>query len=252
MAEPWIKKSANDVLTSDDWNNLQVNMREQLEALAARVSQSLTQLDQRVTQLQGMIFKATGSSPAPAPAPPTTFNVRGETFDSGLWLSNSNRWTEISEGQLHLSLAVTSLVRLRAEAHVSLSSSHSFPIKALFVLKQGNKSAPARLNPRLPQNSYSNPNPNYVWPGEPSAATWSAWLDYHTANAWPVGSPGRTLIRSGYNYTSPLYMNETVELPPGEYDVRVAYFLDVGQSYFNYQDAPFLRNLTLRATIIPA
>lgn len=253
MAEPWIRRSAGELLTAAVWNDMQSKAQDEIHAVEQQVTDSLATAEARMWAAIGKGARVQVDYMKPGPD--------GTRFETGIgqWSNASggamlfgseNKWGVIPSPSLTLTLKTKSLVLLSAEG--STVGNNSSNLYLQFILKQAGKRAPARVNPALlgTQLGYT-----YEWPGEPNAQNWQVWLDRHdayfraNAGCWPLGGINRTTMLSGIQYTGTLNLDEAIELPPGEFQVQVGFCTNstaIDRTYS--QNIPWL---SLRAIIIP-
>lgn len=255
MAEPWIRRSAGELLTSAAWNDLQLKARAELAAVEQQVSTLLSGAEaflttgikrDRRTVVADMIGGANG----------VKFERGGEWYgaEANLYYKdNALAWGFLPSPTLNFTLTRNSVVLLNAEGWVQ---ERSYSSAFQFVLVQGGKRAPVRVNPY--NVGMVQPLYTYDWPGEPSAKNWQAWLDYHdglyrTHGVWPTPSwiGNFTSYEQGFTSThnGPLRLQEAVELPSGDFKVLLGFTTNCNITTPNNYSTR-ISGLTVRATIL--
>lgn len=253
MAEPWVKRNIGELLTSAAWNDMQSQARDELLAVDKKIAAAITRVENKGLEGQDASARVHVAYMKPG--------AEGTPFDGGQWSGGGVKltgngfdvWRAIPTPSLSLSLTSRCHILLRAEAYSQFSTDYGGFNHLLlqFILKQGSKRAPARVDPSYIPSSSSY---TYKWPGELTAQSWQAWLDYHDAcyqqstGFWPVGGPNRavnfalgTAVQN--DCRGPVSLEESIELPPGEFEVQVG--------FATRRNNCTLSAATLRAIVVP-
>ncbi|HNC96129.1 MAG TPA: hypothetical protein PKY30_05190 [Myxococcota bacterium] len=296
MSQPYIPRVEGDLITAADWNEIQLRTRADIAAVDAKItgidpSSSITVRDLTVTGAARLGLSGGGVYTAYMKATETTDqgyvwrwpkvrnyfyggswsganqNTYGAKYSSEaiLWGPTGDfyQWGLIPSPKLSFSLPIRCAVSLHASAQL-LPSSSTTDLWTQFVLSQGGKYAPVRINPNNCNYRYwtyaNSGNGTYTEgftpPCEPSAENWPKWLAHFDAicdtwntgkgpRGWPIA--GVLTTSNSDNRLSPWSMEEWCELPAGDYSVQVGFTTNETGSSYVWR----LRDMVLRAMVVP-
>lgn len=253
MSTPYVPLVQGDRLTAEDWNRVQLAAQEELAQVEAQLEALMARSAAVEAQLAAGLV--TPRTQGPWLAEPTD----GATWTACAYPAEVCSHTLLEQPTLSFTLRRSALVQLDATVEVQLGVQRY----AQFIVGSGGLFAPARVpqatNAGLGRTLHQQHLPAYTegWTHTregvthrsqndwPTLASWPVWLEYHDAflrqhGRWPLCGE----LMDG---ATEQVLEESVELPAGDYTVTLAFFAGAGYPS-NEKGAPTQwRNLTLRA-----